>query len=312
MPLSLQTFLKNISQVVLLENVWTGLLILLALWIGDWKVGLAAMIGSLLSLLTAPWFGYTKEEIHSGLAGFNSVLVAIALSIFMIMTWQTLIVSLIAVFLAMPFAKAMQSVLKHIGLPELTMPFVVVTWIVLLMNTQFGFLKSTVKLLPLKHVNAIDLTQPLHPIAAFFNGISQIFLVENVISGILIIIAFFVASRWAGVFVVIANALSLVFVYLLGSDIMSLNHGLFGYNLILGVLALAVTFRQLTFWNRYLMFVLVIVMTPMLYGAIATLFEPFGLPILTLPFVLVTWLLLLAGRNKPEAKNNSKQNIEHS
>ncbi|RIM00762.1 hypothetical protein BU683_11845, partial [Staphylococcus chromogenes] len=39
------------------------------------------------------------------------------------------------------------------------------------MNTQFGFLKSTVKLLPLKHVNAIDLTQPLHPIAAFFNGI---------------------------------------------------------------------------------------------------------------------------------------------
>lgn len=135
---------------------------------------------------------------------------------------------------------------------------------------------------------------------------------ENVISGILIIVAFFVASRWAGVFVVIANALSLVFVYLLGSDIMSLNHGLFGYNLILGVLALAVTFRQQTFWNRYLMFVLVIVMTSMFYGAIATLFEPFGLPILTLPFVLVTWLLLLAGRNKPEAKNNSKQNIEHS
>ena len=311
MPLSLQTFLKNISQVVLLENVWTGLLILVALWIGNWKVGLAAMVGSLLSLLTAPWFGYTKKEIHSGLAGFNSVLVAIALSIFMIMTWQTITVSLIAVIIAMPFAKAMQSVLKLVGLPELTMPFVVVTWMVLLMNSQFEFLKSTVKLLPLKQIDTIDLTQPLHPIAAFFNGISQIFLIENVISGILIIAAFFIASRWAGVFVLIANTLSLVFVYVLGSDIMALNHGLFGYNLILAILALAVTFRQLTFWNRYIMFFLIIILTPMLYGAIATFFEPFGIPILTLPFIIVTWLLLLAGRHKPESINNSTQKGLH-
>ena len=92
MPLPLQSFLKNISQVVLLENVWTGLLILIALWIGDWKVGLAAMLGSAISLVTAPWFGYTKEEIQAGLSGFNSVLVAIALTIFMVMTWQTVMV----------------------------------------------------------------------------------------------------------------------------------------------------------------------------------------------------------------------------
>ncbi|HAR5952381.1 TPA: urea transporter, partial [Staphylococcus pseudintermedius] len=45
MSKSIHTFFKNISQVVLLENTWTGLLILIALWIGNWKIGLAAMIG---------------------------------------------------------------------------------------------------------------------------------------------------------------------------------------------------------------------------------------------------------------------------
>lgn len=299
MPLPLQSFLKNISQVVLLENVWTGLLILIALWIGDWKVGLAAMVGSAISLVTAPWFGYTKEEIQAGLAGFNSVLVAIALTIFMIMTWQTVMVCLIATIIAMPLAKSMQTVFRRYQLPELTTPFVLVTWMVLLMNQQFAFLKSTVKVIPLKHAATIDVTQPLHPVVAFFNSMSQIFLVENVVSGVLIIIAFFVASRWAGFFVIIANVLSMLFVYVLGSDVMSLNHGLFGYNLILTVIAVAVTFRNLTRYHRYLMLVLVIVLTPMIYGAIATLLEPFGIPILTLPFIIVTWMLLLAGQNQP-------------
>ena len=201
--------------------------------------------------------------------------------------------------IAMPLAKAMQTVFRRYHLPELTTPFVLVTWMILLMNQQFEFLRSTVKILPLKHVTTIDLSQPLHPIAAFFNGISQIFLVENVVSGILIIIAFFIASRWAGFFVIIANLLSMLFVYILGSDMMSLNHGLFGYNLILTVIAVAVTFRSLTHFNRYLMLVLVIVLTPMIYGATATLLEPFGIPILTLPFIIVTWILLLAGQNQP-------------
>ncbi|MDG4943558.1 urea transporter [Staphylococcus agnetis] len=299
MPLPLQSFLKNISQVVLLENVWTGLLILIALWIGDWKVGLAAMIGSAISLVTAPWFGYTREEIHAGLAGFNNVLVAIGLTIFMMMTWQTVMVCLIATIIAMPLAKSMQTVLRRYQLPELTTPFVLVTWMVLLMNQQFAFLKSTVKVLPLKHTATIDVTQPLHPVIAFFNSMSQIFLVENVVSGILIIIAFFIASRWTGFFVIIANVLSMLFVYVLGTDAIAFNHGLLGYNIILTVIAVAVTFRSLTRYHRYLILVLVIVLTPMIYGATATLLEPFGIPILTLPFIIVTWILLLAGQNQP-------------
>ena len=75
---------KNISQVVLLNNKWTGLFILIGLFVADWTVGLAAIIGSLIAYVFARYINYSKEEINDGLAGFNPVLTAVALTIFWI------------------------------------------------------------------------------------------------------------------------------------------------------------------------------------------------------------------------------------
>ena len=129
MPTWIHTFFKNISQVVLLENTWTGLIILIALWIGNWKIGFAAMVGSLLSLLTARFFNYTESEIQAGLAGFNPVLIAIDLTLFLVWSWQNVMIILICILLAMPIAQAIKNFLKPLHLPELTTPFVVLTWL---------------------------------------------------------------------------------------------------------------------------------------------------------------------------------------
>ena len=45
----IDVLLKNISQVVLISNKWTGLFILIGLFVADWTVGLAAMIGSIIA-----------------------------------------------------------------------------------------------------------------------------------------------------------------------------------------------------------------------------------------------------------------------
>lgn len=42
------------------------------------------MIASVMTWILAPYMNYTKEEIESGLAGFNPVLTAIALTLFWI------------------------------------------------------------------------------------------------------------------------------------------------------------------------------------------------------------------------------------
>ncbi|WP_200874201.1 urea transporter, partial [Staphylococcus aureus] len=43
----IDVLLKNISQVVLISNKWTGLFILIGLFVADWTIGLAAIVGSI-------------------------------------------------------------------------------------------------------------------------------------------------------------------------------------------------------------------------------------------------------------------------
>ncbi|MGV3244804.1 urea transporter [Staphylococcus sp. 11262D007BW] len=294
----INTFFKNISQVILLENTWTGVLILIALWIGDWKIGLAAMVGSLISLLTARFFNYTEEEIRSGLAGFNPVLIAIDLSLFIEWSWQGGLIILLSILIAMPVAQAIKSFLKPLNVPELTTPFVIITWIVLLMAEQFKFLKTNVSVLPLTTNVNIDLDITFRPIQSFLENVSQIFLVGHMITGLLIIIACFIASRRAGIYVLIANALGILFEFILGADIATINNGLFGFNLILAIIAVSYTFKSQNHLNPIVAFILTVLMTPMMYAAQATFLEPIGIPILTFPFILVTWTILLAGKPK--------------
>ena len=39
----IDVLLKNISQVVLISNKWTGLFILIGLFVADWTIGLALL-----------------------------------------------------------------------------------------------------------------------------------------------------------------------------------------------------------------------------------------------------------------------------
>lgn len=65
---AIRIVLKNISQVLLLNNAWTGLFILLGLFIGSWKVGVMALIASVIALLLAKRTNYSEEEINTGLS----------------------------------------------------------------------------------------------------------------------------------------------------------------------------------------------------------------------------------------------------
>ena len=78
-----EIFLKNIAQVVFMNNKWSGLCILIGLFIANWKIGLGATVGSLIALILAPHFNYSEDEVHDGLAGYNSVLTAIGLALFL-------------------------------------------------------------------------------------------------------------------------------------------------------------------------------------------------------------------------------------
>ncbi len=94
--------LKNISQVLLINNHYTGLLVLIALFIGNWKVGLSALVGSIIAYVLAPHVNYSNEEINDGLAGFSPVLTAIALTLFLNENWAGILITIVATVLTLP------------------------------------------------------------------------------------------------------------------------------------------------------------------------------------------------------------------
>ncbi|EHY93632.1 MULTISPECIES: urea transporter [Staphylococcus] len=290
---AIRIVLKNISQVLLLNNAWTGLLILLGLFIGSWKVGVMALIASVIALLLAKRTNYSEEEINTGLSGFNPVLTAIALTLFLVPKWYSLIIILVAIIITMPIGSAFREFFKPFGVPMLTMPYVFVSWLILLMSFQFKFVNADVNILP----NAIQEIQfsghHIQFINAFLSGFSEIFLLKSVLAGTLILIGIFIASRKAGVYAIVANLIGFLAVIVLGANHDQINEGLFGYNVILTVLALGIAFR--TRIQRPISIVLGILLTVVIHAGMTTLLTPYGLPVFTLPFIIATWIMLFAG-----------------
>lgn len=290
---AIRIVLKNISQVLLLNNAWTGLFILLGLFIGSWKVGVMALIASVIALLLAKRTNYSEEEINTGLSGFNPVLTAIALTLFLVPKWYSLIIILVAIIITMPIGSAFREFFKPFGVPMLTMPYVFVSWLILLMSFQFKFVNADVNILP----NAIQEIQfsghHIQFINAFLSGFSEIFLLKSVLAGTLILIGIFIASRKAGVYAIVANLIGFLAVIVLGANHAQINGGLFGYNVILTVLALGIAFR--TRIQRPISIVLGILLTVVIHAGMTTLLTPYGLPVFTLPFIIATWIMLFAG-----------------
>ena len=290
---AVRIILKNIAQVLLLNNAWTGLFILLGLFVGNWKVGIMTLAASIIALLLAKRTNYSNEEINTGLAGFNPVLTAIALTLFLVPEWYSILIAFIAIVITMPIGSAFREFFKPFGVPMLTMPYVFVSWVILLMSFQFKFVNADVNILP-DTVQEIQFSgHSIHFINAFLSGFSEIFLLKSIMAGLLILIGIFIASRKAGVFAIVANLIGFTAVLVLGANHDQINDGLFGYNVILTVLALGVAFR--TRIQRYISIVLGILLTVVLHAGMTTLLTPFGLPVFTLPFIIATWIMLFAG-----------------
>lgn len=132
----------GIGQVFFQGNIVTGALFAAGLLLASRKAFFAALLGSLGGLLVAWTMGAAEPAIRAGAFGFNSVLVAIALaSVFLSpgrATWAYVLLGVIVT----PFVTAaITAALAPLGVPALTLPFVVVTWAFLFASRAFSAIK---------------------------------------------------------------------------------------------------------------------------------------------------------------------------
>ncbi|WP_313810667.1 urea transporter [Glutamicibacter sp.] len=121
--------LTDISEVIFLNAAVSGLIILIGLFLAHWKLGIAALLGGAVESSIAYFLASPDAEIQNGLAGYNGVLVAIALAtVFITGTWQPWVVAVGGLLLLIPI----DALIRQLGTPVYTWPFVITTWLVLI------------------------------------------------------------------------------------------------------------------------------------------------------------------------------------
>ncbi|MFJ7935343.1 urea transporter [Sporosarcina sp. NPDC096371] len=300
---SLATFLiaslKGISQVLLINNAISGLFILLAITTSSFLLGIMTLLSAFIGTIVGILGGADKESIKQGLFGYNSVLTGIVLTLFLTGPYHW-IIALFGAAIAAVFTAAMMHAFKNSGVPILTFPFIILSWMMLLASYRLKEFHLTPTLFPQDLLNwEVDMTGNIDWVEGMFNGIGQIFFLHSTLSGILLFIAVFWAGWKLGLYVIIGNSVALLVSYLLGGEPNLIFMGLYGYNAILTIIAVSAVFNTKS--NRFNLFSGIVgaCLTVLLTASIATLLLPYGLPALTMPFVLSTWLILSARKVLP-------------
>ena len=293
--------LRGIGQVMFQDNPLSGLLFFVAIGWGSYTAGMPQVaIGGLVAVvaatLTAQWLRVDAAGLGAGLYGYNAYLVGLALGTFLAVSplWWVYVALGGAVSVVATIGTA--NVFKTWGVAALTAPFVLTAWLLLLATYAFSAIEGSG--LPMTAEIA-----PLDPAAAnplafgdflvgILKSIAQVFLKADVLSALLLLVGLAVNSIAAAAFAVAGAIVAVLTAHLLGAESDLITGGLMGFSPILTAIALGAVFYKPGV--RVALYALIgTVFTVVVQGAMNVVLTPFGIPTLTGPFVLASWLFLL-------------------
>jgi urea transporter len=130
--------LKSITQVFLKASIIAALLLLIGLAVNSVAAAVFALAGAIVAVATAHLLGAESDLIAGGLMGFSPVLTAIALgTVFYKPGVKVAIYALVGTVFTVIVQGAMNVALTPFGIPTLTGPFVLASWIFLLPRQHF-------------------------------------------------------------------------------------------------------------------------------------------------------------------------------
>ena len=306
----LDTLLRGAGQVMFQNNPLTGLLFLCGIFVNSALLGLAGLIGLVVSTLTAVILSADRSSIRAGLFGYNGILTGIGLAFFV--RWNTILVVyiVIAAVLSAIVMMGFINLMISRNMPALTAPFVLSAWLSLFGIFLFSHLQISTLIQPALP-NAVTPIQtalrplptdftgagltPLNLLHAFFRGIGEVFFQDNLATGIIFLLAILVNSRISALFAALGSLIGMLSaLFLFGGNGYWVYHGLYGFNAVLTAIALGGVFYMLT-WKSALYALLGALVSTIVMASISVFLSPLGMPALTAPFVLAGWMFILPG-----------------
>jgi len=286
-PTPVLAVFRGIGQVFFQENALTGALFALGIALSSPLMALGAVVGAVIGTATAWVLKFDRSELHAGIYGFNATLVGIATLFFFrpgAASISLLIVGCVVATLVTWLAR------RYVPFPTYTAPFIVTTWAVFFLGLALGAAR----------VEPGGPLEGVGPVRAVAHGVSQVMFQASVWTGLLFLIGIALNDWKHASWVLVGSIVGM----LLGSYhanaaagtldpeslvarglLENVGLGLYGYNATLTAVALFL-------WRRSVIPPLLGIMLSVL---LTDLFPLLGLPALTAPFVLATWLVLAFG-----------------
>lgn len=275
----LRALLCGFAQIFLQQHPGCGALVLLAILIGAPGLLPGALLGGLASMWVAQRRGHPQADIAIGLYGYNGILLGLLLSLKL--AWTPLLALLIvagAGLSSLLLAPWMRRMREQGWLPAFSMPFVLPGLALLTLAAPPD--------LPLAAAAGTPAPAGLDWPLAVLRGLSQVVFVDAPLAGLVLLLGLLLAERRAALWALLGSGAGLALAQLPGWPGDGALAGLNGYNAVLAAITLAQVSRG----------PLAPLAALLLATALQTGFALLGQSLLTLPFILASWLVLAAGR----------------
>lgn len=269
--------LKGLGQIMLQENQVTGFLFLVGIYYSSFTMGSAALLATICGTATAFLRKYDKAEIGKGLYGFSAALVGVAVMSFL----KPILFSWLLVIIGSSLATIIQHFFIKRNIPVFTLPFILVTWTIMLL-ARFNF----------PHILAVPSSAIVSVITNFdfvFKGYGQVIFQDSLVAGFLFFIAVFISSPIAALYGFVGGIVSAIIAYKFSVPLNDISIGLFSYNAVLCAIVFAGRNLKDAFW---------VLLSVLLSVFVSIIMLKFNFMALTFPFVLASCISLYL-LNKP-------------
>ncbi|MCG7527061.1 urea transporter [Streptomyces sp. OfavH-34-F] len=285
--------LRGVGQVDFQASLFTGAAILAGLWAAGWETGLFATLGTLIATAAAYAFAVDRSSIALGMQGFAGCLTGIALVSSLGHHPATYVLTAVGAVLCVILMATLATFLTPYGLTPMTAPFCLVSGVMVVGAPSFdriwhGAPKAVAS--TTSGDTGITWNDLWH---AFFNNISQIFLVESWYVGLIMLAGLALAGLRVVLYAAAGSIAGIVAAWLLGAPTELIANGIYGYNAVLVGIGLGAVFMANTAWTAAYAIFGAMVSTG-LTATLTSFFKPFGGHTFTWPFILTTWTLLAA------------------
>ncbi|NCD69547.1 urea transporter [Mucilaginibacter agri] len=300
-PAFIKAIINTYSVLFFSQSSALGVILLLVTFFNI-QIGLSGLGCVVFSLLITKAMGYQRDTIQMGIYSFNALLMGIAMGTFyhanaLFFLWLG-VACLITVITTIILTER----LTKLGLPALSLPFVLTFWIILLAaNSVFhtGLQQKSSYLLEEIYSGPGSLAgfqgylsakSPFY-LNLFFRSLSAVLFQNNMLIGILMSIGLLIHSRITFSLLVIGFVVACALNGLTHTYPDGISYYHLGANFMMTTAAIG-SFFMIPSWRSYLWAIVCIPVTFILVNAFTGLLGLYYLPVLSLPFCIINLTLL--------------------